>query len=131
MNIQEAAKESGLSAKMIRHYEQIGLVPKARRSLANYRRYEANDVHLLRFVRRARGLGFSTADIKQLVGLWRNKSRPSAAVKRIAASHAGELKRKIGELQSMVAALDDLVFHCHGDERPECPILEDLATERT
>ena len=131
MNIQDAAKESGLSAKMIRHYEQIGLVPRAKRSQANYRRYEANDVHLLRFVRRARGLGFSTADIGQLVGLWRNKSRPSAAVKKIAASHADELKRKILELESMVAALDTLVRHCHGDERPECPILEDLATERT
>src|SRR3954470_18698644 len=105
MNIQEAARESGLSAKMIRHYEVIGLVPKAKRSLSNYRRYETNDVHMLRFVKRARALGFSMTDIKELVGLWQDKVRSSAAVKRIAARHLEELERKIAELKAMASTL--------------------------
>ena len=127
MNIQEAARESGLSAKMIRHYEVIGLVPKAKRSLSNYRRYETSDVHMLRFIKRARALGFSMADIKELVGLWQDKSRSSAAVKRIAGRHLEELGRKIAELKAMAGTLEHLTRHCHGDHRPECPILEDLA----
>lgn len=128
-SIGEAAKQSGVSAKMIRHYEAIGLLPKAGRTRSNYRVYSPNDVHVLRFVKRARALGFSTADIKSLLGLWHNRSRSSAAVKRIAGEHARELKRRIDELRSMVQTLDHLAAHCHGDQRPECPILQDLAQE--
>ena len=127
MNIGEAAAASGISAKMIRHYEGIGLLPKAGRTSSNYRVYSENDVHVLRFIHRSRKLGFSTADIKALLGLWRNRSRPSAQVRKIAAGHAAELKTKIAELEAMVKTLDHLVRHCHGDHRPECPILDDLA----
>jgi Cu(I)-responsive transcriptional regulator len=127
MDIGRAAKESGVSIKMIRHYEAIGLLPPAARTLANYRVYGPNDVHVLRFIKRARTLGFSMDDIKELVGLWKNKSRSSAAVKRVAGKHLEELKRKIAELQSMAGTLEHLTKHCHGDHRPECPILEDLA----
>ena len=127
MDIGRAAKESGVSIKMIRHYEAIGLLPPPARTLANYRVYGPNDVHVLRFIKRARTLGFSMDDIKELVGLWKNKSRSSAAVKRVAGKHLEELKRKIAELQSMAGTLEHLTKHCHGDHRPECPILEDLA----
>lgn len=126
-DIGRAAKESGVSVKMIRHYEAIGLLPKAVRTLAGYRVYGPNDVHMLRFIKRARTLGFSMADIKELVGLWKNKARSSAAVKKIAGQHIDELKRKIAELESMVSTLEHLSRHCHGDHRPDCPILEDLA----
>jgi Cu(I)-responsive transcriptional regulator len=111
---------------MIRHYEEIGLVRAPKRTLSNYRRYSGSEVHALRFIRRARALGFSMADIKQLLGLWQNRSRSSASVKKIAGTHIDELKRKIAELDSMVQALEHLTHHCHGDERPECPILDDL-----
>ena len=121
-DIGRASKASGVSVKMIRHYEAIGLLPKVARTLANYRVYTSNDVHVLRFIRRARDLGFSMEEIKELLGLWRNKSRSSAAVKRIAA------KLKIAELQSMLQTLEHLTRHCHGDHRPECPILDDLAS---
>jgi MerR family copper efflux transcriptional regulator len=127
MDIGRAAKESGVSIKMIRHYEAIGLLPPPARTFANYRVYGPNDVHVLRFIKRARTLGFSMEDIKELVGLWKNKSRSSAAVKRVAGKHLEELKRKIAELQSMAGTLEHLTKHCHGDHRPECPILEDLA----
>jgi Cu(I)-responsive transcriptional regulator len=127
MNIGEAAAAAELSAKMVRHYESIGLLPQVGRSASNYRLYGTNDVHTLRFIKRARKLGFSMADIKELLGLWRNKSRPSSAVKKIAGRHVAELKRKVAELQSMVQTLEHLAAHCHGDHRPECPILEDLA----
>lgn len=127
MDIGAAAKRSGVSAKMIRHYEAIGVLPKVARTYANYRLYTANDVHVLRFIRRARALGFSIADIKELLGLWQNRSRSSAAVKRIAGLHLEELRLKLAELQSMVDTLEHLTKHCHGDHRPECPILEDLA----
>jgi len=127
MDIGRAAKESGVSLKMIRHYEAIGLLPPPARTLANYRVYGANDVHMLRFIRRARTLGFSIDDIRELVGLWKNKSRSSAAVKKIAGKHVDGLKRKIAELKTMVDTLEHLSHHCHGDHRPECPILEDLA----
>jgi len=126
MNIGQAAKAAGVSAKMVRHYEGIGLLPKAGRTLSNYRVYGPNDVHVLRFIRRARTLGFSIADIRGLLGLWRNKARPSASVKKIAGKHAGELRRRIDEMQSMVDTIEHLAKHCHGDHRPECPILEDL-----
>lgn len=127
MDIGRAAKESGVSVKMIRHYEAIGLLPPPARTLANYRVYGANDVHMLRFIKRARTLGFSMDDIRELVGLWKNKARSSAAVKKIAGRHLEELRHKIAELQSMASTLEHLTKHCHGDQRPECPILEDLA----
>jgi MerR family transcriptional regulator, copper efflux regulator len=127
LDIGRAAKASGASAKMIRHYEAIGLLPKVARTHSNYRAYTAKDVHMLRFIRRARDLGFSTEEIRELLGLWRNQSRSSAAVKRVAARHIEDLKGRIAELQSMVQALEHLTRHCRGDERPSCPILEDLA----
>lgn len=128
--IGQAAIQSGVSVKMIRHYEAVGLLPKAERSFGNYRLYGSNEVQTLRFIKRARALGFSMAEIKELVSLWRNKSRSSASVKRIAGKHLEELRRKIAELNSMVGTLEHLVHHCHGDHRPDCPILEDLAENR-
>jgi MerR family transcriptional regulator, copper efflux regulator len=126
-HIGRAAKVSGVSVKMIRHYETIGLLPKPARTAANYRVYDANDVHTLRFIKRARTLGFSIDDIKELVGLWKNRSRSSASVKKIARKHIDGLKRKIADLKTMVDTLEHLSQHCHGDHRPACPILEDLA----
>jgi len=128
MDIGRASGASGVSVKMIRHYEAIGLLPKVARTFANYRVYAPNDVHVLRFIRRARALGFSMEEIKELLGLWRNKSRSSAAVKRIAAKHITDLRLKIAELESMVGTLEHLTKHCHGDHRPDCPILDDLAS---
>ncbi|MBE0613392.1 MAG: Cu(I)-responsive transcriptional regulator [Burkholderiales bacterium] len=127
MNIGEAAAASGVTAKMIRHYESIGVIPKAGRSLSGYRVYTENDVHVLRFVRRSRSLGFSMAEIKQLLLLWRGR-RPSKEVKRLATAHVVQLRAKIAEMRAMVKALDHLAAHCHGDERPECPILEGIAS---
>ena len=126
-NIGAAAKASGVSANMIRHYEEIGLLPKVARSFGNYRVYSANDVHVLRFIRRARDLGFSIEEIRALLGLWRNKSRSSAAVKKIAGKHIADLRTKIAELESMVQTLEHLTRNCHGDHRPDCPILDDLS----
>jgi MerR family copper efflux transcriptional regulator len=128
LDIGMASKASGVSVKMIRHYEEIGLLPKIARTFGNYRVYRKNDLHLLRFIRRARSLGFPMQDIKQLLSLWQNKSRSSAVVKRIAGKHVDEMKGKIAELQAMVDILERLAKHCHGDHRPDCPILEDLAT---
>lgn len=127
MNIGEAAKHSGVSAKMIRHYEGIGLIPKAARTYSGYRTYAASDVHTLRFIRQARNLGFSIKQIEQLLGLWRNQRRPSSKVKALAQEHIAELDARIAEMQAMKRTLQDLAVHCHGDERPECPILEGLA----
>ena len=127
MDIGRASKASGVSVKMIRHYESIGLLPKVARTFANYRIYGENDVHVLRFIRRARDLGFSIEDIRELLGLWRNKSRSSAAVKKVAGKHIATLKAKIAELNGMVDTLEHLTRHCHGDHRPDCPILDDLA----
>ena len=128
MNIGQASQASGVSVKMIRHYEAIGLLPKMARTSANYRLYGDNEIHTLRFIRRARTLGFSMKDIQELVGLWQNRSRSSAAVKKIAGKHVDALEARIAEMQGMVRTLEHLVRHCHGDHRPECPILEDLAT---
>ncbi len=128
-SIGRAAKASGVSVKMIRHYEAVGLLPKAARSFGNYRLYGEHDVHTLRFIKRARALGFSMEEIKELVGLWQNKARSSAAVKKIAAKHLEALQQKIAEMKSMAVTLEHLTAHCHGDHRPECPILEDLAKE--
>ena len=127
VNIGQAAKASGVSAKMIRHYEESGLVPKARRTMSGYRMYREEDVHVLRFIRRARDLGFSLAEIKALVGLWGNHRRASADVKRLALKHVEELDRRIEEMHAMRRTLVDLAKHCHGDDRPDCPILDDLA----
>jgi len=127
MNIGQASSRSGVSAKMIRHYESMGLMPKVRRTSSNYRRYEAADVHTLRFIRRARDLGFSMGEIKELVGLWQNKARSSGAVKKIAGRHIDGLTRRIAEMNAMLKTLQHLSHHCHGDERPDCPILDDLS----
>jgi MerR family transcriptional regulator, copper efflux regulator len=127
LDIGRASQESGVSVKMIRHYEAIGLLKNVARTDANYRVYGEKNVHTLRFVKRARALGFSMDDIRELLALWENKSRSSASVKKIAGSHMQDLKRRIGEMQAMVATLEHLTHHCHGDSRPDCPILEDLA----
>jgi MerR family gold-responsive transcriptional activator of gol and ges genes len=126
MNIGELAKSSGVNAKMIRHYESIGVIPKPARTGSGYRRYSDNDVHILRFVKRARGLGFTMPEIKKLVGLWRNKQRASKEVKALALLHLKDLEQKIQELQEMADTLRDLAHACHGDSRPDCPILEGL-----
>jgi len=127
LDIGRASKASGVSPKMIRHYEAIGLLRNVARTDANYRLYDERNVHTLRFIKRARTLGFSVNDIRELLSLWQNKSRPSASVKKIAAGHMEGLKRKIAEMQSMLTTLEHLTLHCHGDQRPVCPILEDLA----
>ena len=127
IDIGAAARKSGVSAKMIRHYESIGLLPKAARTQANYRVYRPSDIHTLRFIKRARALGFSMEDVRQLLGLWQNRSRSSAAVKSVSRKHVQELKQRIAQMQSMVDTLEHLATHCHGDQRPECPILDDLA----
>lgn len=127
MNIGEAAKASGVNAKLIRHYESIGVIPKASRTEAGYRVYSASDVHILTFVRRARTMGFSMKEIKKLVSLWRNKSRASAEVKTLALEHVKELDAKIAELQAMSKTLKHLARACHGDARPDCPILDELS----
>ena len=127
INIGEAARHSGVSAKMIRHYEEIGLIPKATRSFSGYRTYAANDVHTLRFIRQARNLGFSIKQIQQLLSLWRNQRRPSAKVKALALEHIADLDARIAEMLAMKSVLQNLAIHCHGDERPECPILDGLA----
>ncbi|MDO9101400.1 MAG: Cu(I)-responsive transcriptional regulator [Candidatus Nitrotoga sp.] len=127
MNIGQAAKLSGVSAKMIRYYEQIGLIPKAIRSDAGYRHYSLPDVHSLHFIRRARDLGFSVEQISALLILWRDRDRASADVKAMALSHVAGLKVKIAELQAMAQTLEHLADHCHGNDRPDCPILTDLA----
>jgi len=129
MNIGEAAKASGVSAKMIRYYEQIGLIPKATRSESGYRSYGDSDVHSLRFVRRARDLGFPVEQIAQLLALWRDRSRASSKVKTVALKHIAELQARIADLQIMSQTLEHLVAHCHGDDRPDCPIIQDLADQ--
>lgn len=126
MNIGELAKLSGVNAKLIRHYESIGLIPKASRTDSGYRIYTETDVQFLRFIRRARSLGFSMKEIKKLIGLWRNKARASREVKALALSHVQELERKIRDMQEMAQNLQLLARHCHGDSRPNCPIIESL-----
>jgi Cu(I)-responsive transcriptional regulator len=129
MNIGDAAQASGVSAKMIRHYEEIGLVPKVARTDAGYRIYSERDVHLLRFIRQARVLGFSMKQIADLMGLWLDQSRPSRKVKQLANEHIAELDAKIHELQAMKSTLQHLAHDCHGDNRPDCPILDALGAE--
>lgn len=126
MNIGKAADASGISAKMIRYYESIGLLPPARRTASGYRYYTDEDVHVLHFIRRARDLGFAVEDIGGLLALWRDQGRASADVKQIALGHVAVLERKIAALQGMADTLRTLAAHCHGDQRPDCPILADL-----
>ncbi|HZT56275.1 MAG TPA: Cu(I)-responsive transcriptional regulator [Burkholderiaceae bacterium] len=127
MNIGEASKHSGVSAKMIRHYESLHLLPAVARSESGYRQYDDTAVHTLRFIRRARDLGFGTAEIAALLGLWRNRKRASSQVKRIALEHAADLQRRIEAMQAMQRTLEHLARGCAGDARPDCPILDDLA----
>jgi Cu(I)-responsive transcriptional regulator len=130
MNIGEAAKQSAVTAKMIRHYESLGLLPPAPRTDAGYRVYDDASVHTLRFIRRARDLGFGMKEINTLLGLWRNRRRASADVKRIAQTHADDLQRRIDEMQAMKRTLEHLAHCCQGNGRPDCPILDDLAGGR-
>jgi MerR family copper efflux transcriptional regulator len=127
MVIGEASRASGVSAKMLRYYESIGLIPQAARTEAGYRVYGEADVQTLRFIRRARDLGLSMARIKLLVGLWHDRDRPSREVKRIALQHVAEMHTAIAEMTAMCATLEHLANACHGDQRPDCPILQDFA----
>jgi MerR family transcriptional regulator, copper efflux regulator len=127
LDIGKAAAASGVSVKMVRHYEAIGLLRKVARTPSNYRIYGENEVHTLRFIKRARSLGFSMEQIKELLSLWQNKGRSSAAVKKVASGHIEELTKRIAEMQAMVSTLKHLSHNCRGDQRPDCPILEDLA----
>lgn len=129
MNIGAVSKSSGVSEKKIRHYESIGLIPKASRSLSGYRTYTETDVHVLKFILRARNLGFSMEEIKKLVSLWKNKKRQSQEVKKLAEKHIATLETKISELNSIVSTLKHLSHCCQGDDRPDCPILEDLGRD--
>ncbi len=127
VTIGEAAAGSGVSAKMIRYYEEIGLIPSADRSPAGYRRYSAADVQTLRFLKRARTLGFSVADMRELLALWRDERRASADVKRLAMAHVAALESKAREIAEMTSALRHLADRCEGDHRPDCPIITELA----
>lgn len=126
MTIGEAAKRAGISTKRVRHYEEIGVLSRAARSEAGYRIYDDNDVHILRFVNRARNLGFSMEQIKRLVGLWKNRRRASREVKKVARIHLLDLEHRIAELQSIASTLRDLSERCSGDDRPDCPILQEI-----
>ena len=127
MNIGQAAAASGVSAKMIRYYESIGLINAVTRTEAGYRVYSDGDVHTLRFIRRARDLGFSVEQMTSLLALWQDRSRASADVKRIALEHVSELERKMRELAEMSETLRHLAKHCHGNDRPDCPIINELS----
>ncbi|QOR39646.1 Cu(I)-responsive transcriptional regulator [Billgrantia diversa] len=129
MNIGQAAKASGISGKMIRYYESIGLIPPIKRTESGYRVFSEKDVHALRFISRARDLGFSVEQMGNLLALWQDRHRASADVKAVAQAHIEELDLKIKKLQDMRQTLEHLVDHCHGDERPDCPILSGLAAE--
>lgn len=126
-NIGEAAGRSGVSAKMVRHYESLGLLPKVGRTDSGYRQYTDKEVHILRFIRRARDLGFSMSEIGELLKLWQDRRRASASVKRIALAHVADLDRRINEMDAMKRTLERLAECCHGDHRPDCPILDELA----
>lgn len=127
MNIGETSKASGVSAKMIRHYESVGLFPEPARTESGYRQYDDRDVHTLRFIRQSRDLGFSIEQIGELLALWQNRKRPSRQVKALAQAHIAELEQKLQDLHAMKATLERLVDCCRGDDRPDCPILETLA----
>ncbi len=127
MNIGEASKATGVTAKMIRYYESIGLMPKVVRTGSGYRVYSESDIHTLRFIRRARDLGFSIESITKLLRLWQNRNRSSSNVKSVTTEHIGALRKRISEMEAMVRTLEHLATQCHGDQRPDCPILDDLA----
>ena len=127
MNIGEASKATGVTAKMIRYYESIGLMPKVVRTGSGYRVYSESDIHTLRFIRRARDLGFTIDSITKLLKLWQNRNRSSAHVKGVTTEHIGTLRQRITEMEAMVRTLEHLAEYCHGDHRPDCPILDDLA----
>ena len=127
VNIGQAAALSGISAKMLRHYESLDLLGRVARTDSGYRQYTEADVHTLRFIKRARDLGFSMAEIAELVSLWHDRARASADVKRIAKAHVADLENRIAALQDMRSTLQNLLQHCHGDARPQCPILDRLA----
>ena len=127
--IGEAAKFTGVTPKMIRHYESLGLTAPATRTAGDYRMYAQSDLHTLRFIKRARGLGFAMKEIQSLLGLWRNQRRTSAEVKKLALKHVAELDQRIQDLKAMRDTLAALAKHCHGDARHDCPILTDLATD--
>lgn len=129
MNIGTVAARSGVPAKTIRYYESISLIPAASRSDNSYRHYSERDVQTLRFIRRARSLGFSIEDVSDLLGLWHNKRRPKAQVRALAHRHMVRVKEKIRELESVVRVLEDLVDRCDGDDRPDCPILDEIERE--
>ena len=129
MHIGSVAEQSGVPTKTIRYYESIGLIGQALRTGSGYRVYGEHDVQTLRFIQRARGLGFSVNDVAALLGLWQDGHRASAQVKTMAESHQSEIDRKIAALRGMRDTLDHLIAQCHGDERPECPILDDFAGE--
>lgn len=129
MNIGQAAKASGISGKMIRYYESLGLIPPVKRTESGYRIFSEKDVHALRFISRARDLGFSVEQMGNLLALWQDRHRASADVKAVAQAHIEELDLKIKKLQDMRRTLEHLVDHCHGDERPDCPILSGLAAD--
>lgn len=129
MNIGQAAKASGVSAKMIRHYEGLGLFPEAARTDSGYRQYGQKELHQLRFIRHARDLGFSLAQVRELLGLWQDRGRSSRQVKALAQAHVDEIDRKLAELQAVKVTLQHLVHGCQGDDRPDCPILENLARQ--
>ena len=126
-NIGQAASQSGVSAKMVRHYESLGLLPTVHRTEAGYRQYGEKEVHTLRFIHRARTLGFSMAEIAELLKLWQNKRRASADVKRIALAHVADLERRIAEMETMRQTLAQLAHCCQGNQRPDCPILTELS----
>ena len=125
--IGEAARASGVSAKMVRHYESLGLLGEVARTDSGYRQYSAAEIHTLRFIKRARDLGFSMVEIADLLSLWRDRSRASGDVKQIAQQHVADLDARIAAMQAMRQTLNDLLHHCHGDQRPDCPIIDDLA----
>ena len=127
-NVGQAAKLSNISPKMVRHYESLGLLPAVARTDAGYRQYTQTEIHTLRFIRRARDLGFSMAEIAELLALWQNRRRASASVKRIAAAHVAALDAKMAEMAAMRKTLQHLVHCCSGDQRPDCPILDELAS---
>ena len=127
VNFGDAARASGVSAKMVRHYESLGLLGEVARTDSGYRQYSAAEIHTLRFIKRARDLGFSMVEIADLLSLWRDRSRASGDVKQIAQQHVADLDARIAAMQAMRQTLNDLLHHCHGDQRPDCPIIDDLA----
>ena len=123
-----AARRAGISARMVRHYESLGLISGVARTDSGYRQYTEADVHALHFIRRSRDLGFSMEEIAELLGLWHDRSRASSQVKRIAQQHIDDLSERIAQMQAMQRSLQTLVSCCQGNDRPDCPILDDLAS---